>query len=159
MFAISYARNVLGRHLVETNPLFEHTAHARGFASDSLTASITRTGRVRGNPEVPDDVQRSFPTALEIDPSWHLRMQAAMQRHVDASVSKTVNLPAHATVDDVRRLFLDGWRLGVKGLTVYRYASRADQVLSLAGDDRAGPGPVQVDLSFSGGCGGYQCDF
>jgi ribonucleoside-diphosphate reductase alpha chain len=159
MFAISYVRNVLGRHLVETNPLFEHTAHARGFASDSLAASVTRTGRVRGNAEVPDDVQQSFPTALEIDPGWHLRMQAAMQRHVDASVSKTVNLPADATVDDVRRLFLDARRLGVKGLTVNRYDSRADQVLSLRADDRAGPGPVEVDLSYAGGCTGYHCDF
>jgi ribonucleoside-diphosphate reductase alpha chain len=159
MFAISYVRNVLGRHLVETNPLFEHSAHARGFASDSLAASVTRTGRVRGNAEVPDDVQQSFPTALEIDPGWHLRMQAAMQRHVDASVSKTVNLPADATVDDVRRLFLDARRLGVKGLTVNRYDSRADQVLSLRADDRAGPGPVEVDLSYAGGCTGYHCDF
>jgi ribonucleoside-diphosphate reductase alpha chain len=159
MFAISYVRNVLGRHLVETNPLFEQTALARGFASDALTNQIAQTGRVRGNPEVPDDVQQSFPTALEIDSSWHLRMQAAMQRHVDASVSKTVNLPADATVDNVRRVFLDGWRLGVKGLTVYRYASRADQMLSLPAADRAGTGPVEVELSYAGGCTGYQCDF
>ena len=159
MFAISYVRNVLGHHLVESNPLFEQTAHARGFASDSLATNVARTGRVRGNPEVPDDVQLCFPTALEIEPVWHLRMQAAMQHHVDASVSKTVNLPADATADDVRRLFLEAWRLGVKGVTVYRYASRADQVLSLRAGDGAGPGPVEVDLAYGGGCTGYECEF
>jgi ribonucleoside-diphosphate reductase alpha chain len=114
---------------------------------------------VRGNPDVPHDVQHAFPTALDVDPAWHLRMQAALQRHVDASVAKTVNLPADATIDDVRRLFLDAWHLGVKGITVYRYASRAEQVLSFRDDDGAEPGPVHVDLSYAGGCTGYQCEF
>jgi ribonucleoside-diphosphate reductase alpha chain len=114
---------------------------------------------VRGNPEVPDDVQRVFPTALEIDRTWHLRMQAAMQRHVDASVSKTVNLPADATVDDVRALFFDAWHAGVKGITVYRYGSRPEQVLSVLEGDGVATGPVRVDLGYAGGCHGYQCEF
>lgn len=159
LFAISYVRNILGQHLVETNPLFEHVARDRGFYSDELIASITRTGRVREHPGVPDDVQRAFGTALEIEPAWHLRMQAALQRHVDASVSKTVNLPAEATVDEVRALFLDAWRLGVKGLTVYRYGSRPDQVLSHVDTDDGASGPVHVDLAYTGGCTGYHCDF
>jgi len=100
-----------------------------------------------------------FGTALEIKPAWHLRMQAAMQRHVDASVSKTVNLPADATVDAVRALFFDAWRLGTKGLTVYRYGSRADQVLSYPDRDSGVAGPVHVDLAYTGGCTGYHCEF
>jgi ribonucleoside-diphosphate reductase alpha chain len=157
-FAISYVRNVLGRHLAETNTLFERVARDRGFFSDELAASIARNGGVRGQPRVPTDVQQVFGTAFEIEPEWHLRMQAAMQRHVDASVSKTVNLPSDATVDTVRALFLDAWRLGTKGITVYRYGSRADQVLTY-GEGADGVPGIRVDLAFTGGCSGYHCEF
>ncbi|HET6949919.1 MAG TPA: hypothetical protein VFI47_06075 [Acidimicrobiales bacterium] len=135
MFAIAYARNVLGRHLVEVNPHFERLARDRGFYSDELMAAIARTGGVRDNPNVPDDVRAAFPTALEIAPQWHLRIQAAVQRHVDAAVSKTINLPAEATVDDVRAIYLAAWRVRVKGITVCRYGSRPRQVLTLLSAD------------------------
>jgi ribonucleoside-diphosphate reductase alpha chain len=158
-FAIAYVRNVLGQHLVETNRLFERLAIDRGFYREDLAERVAHRGRVRGEPGVPEDVQQAFGTALEIEPRWHLRMQAALQRHVDASVSKTINLPADATVDDVRAVFLDAWRLGVKGITVYRDQSRPDQVLSVASADDGGPGPVHVDLTYSGGCTGYHCEF
>ena len=75
---------------------------------------------IRSYPEV----RAAFPTAAEIAPEWHLRMQAAVQRHVDAAVSKTVNLPAAATVDDVRAIYLAAWKAKVKGIKVYRYDSR-----------------------------------
>ncbi len=129
MFAIGYLRNILGRHLVETNPLFGRIARDRGFYSDQLMTGIARTGRVRGNALVPTDVQSAFPTALEIIPKWHLRMQAAAQRYIDAAVSKTINLPADATTNDVRSIFLASWRARVKGITVYRYGSKPGQVL------------------------------
>jgi ribonucleoside-diphosphate reductase alpha chain len=157
-FAISYIRKVLGKELVETDPRFERVARDRGFASEELAASVAGTGRVRGRRDVPADVQAVFGTALEIDPAWHLRMQAAMQRHVDASVSKTVNLPADADPATVRAVFLHAWRLRVKGITVYRYGSRADQVFSTESDDGL-PGPVRVDLAYSGGCTGFHCEF
>jgi ribonucleoside-diphosphate reductase alpha chain len=159
MFAITYLRNILGHHLVETNSCFEQSARDAGVWSEALAASVSRTGRVRGNPDVPDVLQRVFPTALEIEPAWHLRMQSAMQRHVDASVSKTVNLPSTATIDDVRRLFLDAWRLRVKGITAYRYGSREEQVLSLLERNGAAAGAVRVELAYAGGCSGYQCEF
>lgn len=79
---------------------------------------------------MPEDVRGAFVTALEIAPEWHVRMQAAVQRHVDAAVSKkTVNLAAAATVDDVKGIFRDAWRLGAKGITVYRDGSRPHQRL------------------------------
>lgn len=160
MFAVAYVRHVLGRHLVETNPLFERLARERGFHSEQLVADIARTGGVRANPAVPDDVRAAFPTALEVSPGWHLRMQAAVQRHVDAAVSKTVNLPASATVEEVRGIYLAAWRARVKGITVYRYGSHPGQVLTfLAGEDGAGGRPVRVDTSFTGGCAGHVCEF
>jgi ribonucleoside-diphosphate reductase alpha chain len=75
-------------------------------------------------------------TATEIPPLQHLRIQQAFQRHVDNAVSKTINLPQDAPRDDVAEAFLEGWRLGLKGVTVYRSGSRTDQVLTLgAGDE------------------------
>lgn len=160
MFAVSYVRNVLGRRLVEANPAFERLARERGFYSDELVAEIAARGGVKDNPAVPEEVQRAFVTALEISPDWHLRMQAAFQRHTDAAVSKTVNLPADATPGDVRRTYLEAWRLRVKGITIYRYGSKPGQVLTFLGESRQGPEPpVGVDAEYSGGCVGYACEF
>jgi ribonucleoside-diphosphate reductase alpha chain len=160
MFAIAYARNVLNRQLIELNPLFERTVRGLGLYTDQLVADIAATGHVRDNPAVPPDVRAAFPTALDLAPEWHLRMQAAVQRHVDAAVSKTINLPASATVEDVRDVFLAAWRARVKGITVYRYGSRPDQVLTLLGDREAALGPpVRADVAFAGGCAGRACEF
>jgi ribonucleoside-diphosphate reductase alpha chain len=161
MFAIAYARNVLDRHLIEVNPYFDRLARDRGFYSDELMSDIARTGGVRANPAVPHDVRTAFPTALEIAPEWHLRVQAAVQRHVDAAVSKTINLPASATVDDVRSIYLAAWRAKVKGITIYRYGSRPGQVLTLLSGSEAGDAeaPVRVDAGFAGGCAAHVCEF
>jgi ribonucleoside-diphosphate reductase alpha chain len=83
-------------------------------------------------------------------------MQAAIQRHVDAAVSKTVNLPATATVDDIRAIYLAAWGAKVKGITVYRYDSREEQVLTYAAPE---PVLTQADTEFSGGCAGRACEF
>jgi ribonucleoside-diphosphate reductase alpha chain len=160
LFALVYVRNVLGgRHLLETNACFEGIARARGFYSDQLMAEIAETGGARESPHVPTDVRRAFVTALEIAPEWHLRMQAAVQRHVDAAVSKTVNLPADATIEDVKRIYLQAWRSGAKGITVYRYGSRPGQVLTFSA--RGGPRPpVRAEPEYAGGCAaGRACDF
>ena len=105
---------------------------------------------------MPAEVRAAFPTAAEITPDWHLRMQAAVQRHVDAAVSKTVNLPAESTVDDVRAIYLAAWKARVKGITVYRYGTRAGQVLTYVGSDQA---LLAADATFSGGCLGRRCEF
>src|SRR5208337_4908923 len=93
-------------------------------------------GSLRGSKEIPEALARRFPIALEIAPQHHLRMQAAFQEHVDAAVSKTVNLPADAPVEQVREIFLMAHRLRLKGVTVYRYGSRSGQTLSLVEEDR-----------------------
>jgi ribonucleoside-diphosphate reductase alpha chain len=160
MFAVAFARNVLGTELLELNPLFERLARERGFYSDALVAELATSGSVRGNRRVPADVRRAFVTAFEIAPEWHVRMQAAVQRHVDAAVSKTVNLPADATVEAVQHLYAEAWRAGAKGITVYRYGSRPGQVLTLVSPVRRdGLPPVRVDPGYAGGCAGYACEF
>ena len=156
MFAIAFTRAIIGRHLLEVNPCFDRLARDRGFYRDELIAEIAQRGGVRGYPGLPADVRAAFPTAAEISPEWHLRMQAAVQRHVDAAVSKTVNLPATATVDDVRAIYLAAWKAKVKGITVYRYGSREGQVLSYAAPE---PVLARADTEFSGGCAGRVCEF
>jgi ribonucleoside-diphosphate reductase alpha chain len=156
MFAIAFTRAIVGRHLLEVNPCFDRLARDRGLYSDELIAEIAHRGGVRGYPQLPAEVRSAFPTAAEIAPAWHLRVQAAAQRHVDAAVSKTINLPASATVDDIRSIYLAAWRAKVKGITVYRYGSRERQVLSYAAPQ---PALAQADTEFSGGCAGRSCEF
>lgn len=132
LFAVCYVRNVLdGTELVEVNPLFEKIARERGFYSDELMREIARRGTVKDLDAVPSDIQRVFVTAHDIAPIWHVRMQAAFQKYVDNAVSKTVNFPNSATPDDVAEVYKLAYRLGCKGVTVYRDGSREGQVLSL----------------------------
>jgi ribonucleoside-diphosphate reductase alpha chain len=150
LFALSYLRDVLdGTRMVEQNALFRQAAIRRGFYSGQLFAEIARRGSCRGLAAVPEDVQRLFPTAFDIAPEWHVRLQAAFQKHTDSAVSKTCNLPESATPADVRRIYELAWRLRCKGITVYRYGSAAGQVLSLDEDACSRcqrPGEDVVDL-------------
>ena len=146
LFALSYFRNVLGgARLMEQNVLFEQVARSRGFYSKELMTEIARRGSVRGLKQVPDDVQRVFVTAFDVAPEWHVRMQAAFQKHTDNSVSKTVNLPSSATPGDVRRIYLLAYSLKCKGITIYRYGSVPGQVLQVTAAAEGVQRPVSPD--------------
>lgn len=130
LFAICFARNVMdGTRLVEVNPYFKGEMKKLGLWSDEIAEKIADTGSIQGIMEIPDEIKRIFVTAHEISPSDHIRMQAAFQQYVDNAVSKTVNLPNDATEDDVREVYLLAYRLGCKGVTVYRDGSRQGQVI------------------------------
>jgi ribonucleoside-diphosphate reductase alpha chain len=160
IFAISFIRNVLGgTRLFETNPLFEAMAKERGFYSARLLEEIARTGSVQKIDGVPDDVKRLSVTALDIKPEWHVRMQAAFQKYTDNAVSKTVNLPTEATVDDVRNVYELAWKLKCKGVTVFRYGSKPEQVLYI-GEIKAKEGKlVSAESEYAGGCPTQTCPF
>jgi len=130
-FAVAFVRNVMGTQLFEVNPIFERIAKERGFYSLELITKITKVGSVQNIKEIPEDVRRVFVTALDIAPEWHVRMQAAFQKYTDNAVSKTVNLPHEATLEDVRKIFLLAYKLKCKGITVYRYGSKSEQVLTV----------------------------
>ncbi|RLF43828.1 MAG: ribonucleotide-diphosphate reductase subunit alpha [Thermoplasmata archaeon] len=133
LFAISFVRNVLDEEdrLYEINPYFEEIAKEMGFFSEELLKKIAdNNGSVQGIEEVPPEVQRIFITALDIPPEWHVRMQAAFQKYVDNATSKTINLRQDATVEDVRKAYMLAYELKCKGITVYRYGSRPEQVIS-----------------------------
>lgn len=163
LFALAYVRNVMeGTRLLEVNPLFEQLARERKFYSPELMERVAQAGTLRGIPGIPEDVRRVFVTDWDISAEWHVRMQAVFQKSVDNSVSKTVNLPAEATPEDIRRTFLLAHELGCKGITVYRYGSKKQQVLTLAGEpaDAAEPVPyVTADSEYAGGCPSRACPF
>jgi ribonucleoside-diphosphate reductase alpha chain len=132
VFAIAMTRNVMDNtELVEVNPVFKEVAIERGFYSEELMREIARRGSLKDIKGIPEDVKRVFVIAHDIDPEWHVKMQAAFQKHVDNAVSKTVNFRNEATVEDVRRTYLLAYKLGCKGVTIYRDGSRESQVLNL----------------------------
>lgn len=139
LFAVSYVRTVMDNdRLIEVNPLFEDLAVKQGFYSRDLMGVIAEHGSVAGIDAVPADVQRVFVTSHDIAPEWHVRMQAAFQKHTDNAVSKTVNFANEATVDDVRRVYDLAHELGVKGVTIYRDGSKENQVLSTGKTSKSG---------------------
>lgn len=159
LFAVAYVREVLeGTRLMEANPAFERIARERGFYSEELMLDIARQGGLRGIDAVPDEVKRLFVTSMDIAPEWHVRMQAAFQRHCENGVAKTVNLPTEATRDDVRRIYMMAHKLKCKGITVYRYGSKPEQVLYV-GEREQGKGGVSVDSEYNGGCPTGTCGF
>jgi len=131
LFAISYVRTVMDNdRLIEVNPLFESVAKDRGFYNPELMGMIADNGTLHGIGDVPEDVQNVFVTAHDIEPIWHVKMQAAYQDYVDNAVSKTVNFSSDATPEDVRLVYDLANELGVKGVTIYRDGSKDMQVLS-----------------------------
>jgi ribonucleoside-diphosphate reductase alpha chain len=131
LFAVSYVRTVMDNdRLVEVNPMFEDMAVKKGFYSRELMGLIAEHGSVADIEEVPEDVRRVFVTAHDIEPVWHIRQQAAFQKHTDNAVSKTVNFSNAATPQDVRDVYDLAYELGVKGVTIYRDGSKDNQVLS-----------------------------
>jgi ribonucleoside-diphosphate reductase alpha chain len=160
IFAISFIRNVLGgTRLFETNPLFEIIAKEKGFYSAKLLEEIARTGSVQKIDGVPEDVKSLFVTALDIQPEWHVKMQAAFQKYTDNAVSKTVNLPAEATVEDVRKVYDLAWSLKCKGVTVFRYGSKPEQVLYIGEIKTKEATFVSAESEYAGGCPTKTCPF
>ena len=132
LFAIAYVRNVMDKdELSEVNPIFEEIAKARGFYSEEMMKKVAEHGSISELTDIPEDVRKIFVTAHDITPEWHIRMQAAFQEFTDNAVSKTVNFPNTATAEEVRKVYLMAFDLGLKGVTVYRDGSRDEQVLNI----------------------------
>jgi len=132
LFALSYTRNILdGAQLIEVNPYFEEVAKDEGFYSEELMQQLASGTRLHDVDGVPDRIKRLFITAHDITPELHVRMQAAFQKSTDNAVSKTVNFPQEATRQDVAKVYMMAYELGLKGITIYRDRSRDSQVLTL----------------------------
>jgi len=163
VFAISFVRNVLaGTKLFEINPLFEAEARKRGFYEKEILAEIARQGSLWNIKKIPPDIKKIFVTAFDVRPDEHLRIQAAFQKFTDNAVSKTINLPQNAVVDDVRNIYLMAHQLKCKGITIYRYGSKPEQVLTYGAAQETQKefgGIVSAGSEYSGGCVTGTCVF
>ncbi|MBA4389627.1 MAG: ribonucleoside-diphosphate reductase, adenosylcobalamin-dependent [Syntrophus sp. (in: bacteria)] len=131
IFAVSFVRQVLDNNiLVEVHPLFETMARKSGIYSEALMEKIAELGTVQDIKEIPADIRNIFVTAHDITPEDHIRMQAVFQKNTDNAVSKTVNFPKTATIEEVKEVYELAYKLDCKGVTIYRDGSRENQVLS-----------------------------
>jgi len=135
VFALAYKHMVkdesLNREMYFTDPAFKELAEREGFWSEKLASKVAEIGNVHGVGLVPEKWQRVLVTAHEITPEWHVKMQAAWQEYTDNAVSKTINLPHEATVDDVAKAYISAYDLGCKGITIYRDGCKEWQVLNV----------------------------
>ncbi len=139
LFAVSYIRRVLdGNELVEAHPLFVKIMKEKGLYSSELMEKIAESGSIQGFDEIPEDVKKVFVTSSDVTPEDHISIQAAFQEYTDNAVSKTINFPNEATIDDIKKAYMLAWEKGLKGLTIYRYGSRPVQVLNLKKGDEKG---------------------
>jgi ribonucleoside-diphosphate reductase alpha chain len=131
LFAISYVRNVMDQtKLLEVNPYFEKESKTKGFYSQELMERISEKNSIQNVPEIPEDVKKVYVTSHDISPDYHVKMQAVFQKFTDNAVSKTINLPNQATIEDVEKAYELAYELNCKGITIYRDGSRKEQVLS-----------------------------
>jgi ribonucleoside-diphosphate reductase alpha chain len=132
-FSLIWYKNVMdGEHLPYVLEDFIRVAKREGFWREDLIQKILDNhGSARGVADVPEHWQRVFATAHDVSPEWHVKMQAAFQAHTDSAVSKTINMPSNATVEEVKKAYLTAYKLECKGITVYRDASRDEQVLNV----------------------------
>jgi ribonucleoside-diphosphate reductase alpha chain len=160
LFALSFARQVLsGAKLFETNPLFETALREKGLYEKALMIEVVKKGSIQGMEEIPKEIRQIFVTTFDVPPEQHLKIQSAFQKFTDNSVSKTINLPSYATIEDVKNIYLTAYQMGCKGITVYRYGSKKGQALSLSKDivtDNQDPDSILTD---SNGCGAKSCLF
>lgn len=123
-------KNGGGSRLVFVDPVFEDEARRMKFYSEKLMERVAEEGSIQNIKEIPESVKKIFVTTHDIDPQWHVKVQAACQKYCDNSVSKTINFRNDATVSDVERAYMTAWKLGCKGITIYRDGSKNTQVLS-----------------------------
>lgn len=132
VFAYVYVRNVMdGTEFIEANPILIEKLRAAGIYSEALMKKIAAEGSLAHCAEIPEEIRKIFVCAHDVSPEYHVRMQAAFQRHTDNAVSKTVNFPSTATRDDIRQVYSLAYEEGLKGVTIYRDKSRDAQVLNI----------------------------
>ncbi len=137
LFALSFVRNVMDNDkLMESNPFFEEALREANAYSANLMEEIAKVGTIKKMEHLPEDLRAIFVTSMDIEPIWHLKMQAAFQKYTDNAVSKTVNLPANATKEDIWDIYWKAYEFGCKGVTVYRDGSKTSQVLCTGNSDK-----------------------
>ena len=143
LFSLAFYRNVLRGQdqgqgpMIEVNSIFERVARERGLLSEGLMERLATDGSLAALDGIPDDIREVFVCAHDIEPDWHVRMQSAFQAHCDSSISKTINFPHEASVDDVAKIYTLAYDLKCKGVTVYRDGCREHQPMALQAKEKA----------------------
>jgi len=135
LFAVAYQHIVKDKHidrkLTFFNPKFEEIMKRNGIFTEEIRNKVAEKGVIQEIKEIPEEIRKIFITAHEIDFSWHVKMQAAFQKYTENAVSKTINMPHHAQVDDIREAYSLSWKTNCKGITVFRDGCKSEQVLNL----------------------------
>ncbi len=148
LFSLAFTRQIMDNdRLIEVNHTFEEIAKEEGFYSPELMNRIAENGGIHGIEEIPEDLRPVLITAHDIVPEWHIRMQAAFQKYTDNAVSKTINFPSDATPDQVAEAYHLAFKLGCKGLTVYRDGSLDNQPMQKGVDKKAAEPQEHTDGS------------
>ena len=136
LFAITYAKNTIeGKRMFQTSPYFVEALKERGIYSEELLEKIQDNGgSIQNIDSIPADLKKTFVTAGDISPEWHLKIQAAFQKYIDNAISKTINFNNTATIDDVRNAYIMAHETGCRGITIYRDGSREKQILETKKD-------------------------
>ncbi len=131
LFAVSFTRrNVLGgEEMTEINPHFEERMKKEGIYSKELTDKVKGRASIQDMQEIPENIRKIFVAAHDVKPENHVRIQAAFQKYVDNSVSKTINFPQDATQEEIKKAYFLAWESGCKGITVFRSGAKKSQVI------------------------------
>lgn len=140
LFSVAFFRNVLnGKKLIEVNDEFKRVAKDEGFYSEALMERVAKEGTLKNCPEVPEKWKKIFVCAHDIQPEWHVKIQAAFQKHCDAAISKTINFSHDAPVEDVEKIYRMAYDMNCKGVTIYRDGCRQNQPMALDNAKEAEP--------------------
>ena len=132
VYSLVFVRRILaGRKMLQINPVFKKVAEEGGFYSEKLEEKILKAGSIQKISDIPAKIRKVFKCAYDIKPEWHIKLQAAFQKHCDAAVSKTINFNEKATVAAVDKAYKSAYQLGCKGITIYRRGSRSYEPMSL----------------------------
>ena len=134
LFALSFVRMLNdGSEQLNVDKNFEDVMKKKKLYRDELMRFIAKKGSIQQIASIPKDIRDMFAVSYDITPEYHVKIQAAFQKHVDNAVSKTVTLPNEASVEDVKHTYMLAYKMGCKGISIYRFGSRDDQVLFLRG--------------------------
>jgi ribonucleoside-diphosphate reductase alpha chain len=132
LYSLVFMRQVLsGKKMLQTNPVFSEIAANRGIFNEGIARQALQTGSIQTIASIPAGIRKIFKCAYDISPEWHIRMQAGFQKHCDAAVSKTINFTEKAKTASVDKAYRLAYRLGCKGITIYRRKSRPDEPMTL----------------------------
>lgn len=148
----NFALAIRRENVLNNESLFDINEHvirylkAKGLFTEEILNEITKHGTI-ANTDLPNEIKDLFRISLEIAPEWHIRHQVAFQRYTDNAVSKTINMPQHATSQQVSDAYFMAWKLKAKGVTIYRYGSKTEQVLKTGMAEQENQGSCKVCVS------------